>query len=161
MEESTDNSVELDLNSNENLASRWDRLWASLIDGLILMAIIFPVMYMTGGFDGISEGVQPSFGYSISIGLLAITVFFLINGKSLINEGKTIGKRHLGIKITALDGSLATVKKHLIKRYAFYFLLGHTPFIGQIISNVNILFIFGKNKRCIHDYVAGTKVIKS
>jgi len=143
------------------LASRWERLWAALIDGLILMAIVLPVMYLTGGFDGISEGVAPSFGYSLGLGSLAIVVFFVINGKLLINEGQTIGKRNQGIKISALDGSLANVKDHLIKRYSFYFLVGYIPFIGQIISNVNVLFIFGKNKRCIHDYVAGTQVIKS
>jgi len=31
--------------------------------------------------------------------------------------------------------------------------------VGQILSTLNILFIFGKNKRCVHDIAAGTKVV--
>lgn len=144
-----------------NTASRWNRLWAALIDALILMVILMPVVYLTGGFDGASQGIQPSLGYSLVMGLLGIVVFVLINGKLLSTNGQTIGKRALGIKIVTLSGELPSVKQHLLKRYGIYFLLAQLPVIGQILSTVNILVIFGKKKRCGHDYVAGTTVINS
>ena len=142
-----------------NTASRWDRLWASLIDSLIMMVVVIPVMYFTGGFDGISEGVQPSLWYSLFMSLLGIGVFFLINWKLLSVSGQTIGKRTMGIKIVTLTGDLPGVKEHLLKRYGVYFLLGQVPIVGRFLSIANALVIFGKQKRCGHDFVAGTKVV--
>ena len=36
------------------LASRWSRLAAAIIDGFIYMPIMLPLMYFTGGFDGVT-----------------------------------------------------------------------------------------------------------
>lgn len=138
------------------LASRWDRLWASIIDGLMIMAVTIPLIYFTGGFD---DSKEPSLVYLLLVTLVATAVFFLINGKLLASSGQTVGKRFLGIKIVALDGAKADVQPHLIKRYAFYMMIGVLPVIGTILSNINILFIFGKSKRCLHDHIAATKVI--
>lgn len=146
-------------NENNALASRWKRLWASMLDGLIMLAVILPTMYFTGGFDGMSKGVQPSFEYSLMITTLGIVAFIIININLLVNYGQTVGKKVLGIKIVDLDGNLPGMKKHLLKRYAMYFLPDQVPVVGQIFSMINILFIFGKQKRCIHDFVAGTKVV--
>ncbi len=140
-------------------ASRWDRFWASLIDSLIMMVVVIPVMFFTGGFDGIAEGIRPSLGYSLFIALLGIGVFFLINWKLLSVSGQTIGKRTVGIKIVTLTGDLPGFKEHLLKRYGVYLLLGHVPIVGQFLSIGNVLFIFGKQKRCGHDFVAGTTVV--
>lgn len=146
-------------NENNALASRWKRLWASILDGLIMSVVTVPAMYFTGGFDGIAKGVQPSFEYTLMIAVIGIVAFVIINIKLLVNHGQTIGKKVLGIKIVDLDGNLPGMKKHLLKRYAVYFLPGQIPFGGQIFSMINILFIFGKEKRCIHDLVAETKVV--
>jgi uncharacterized RDD family membrane protein YckC len=107
------------------------------------------------------EGVQRSIGYNLVIGLLGLGVFILINGKLLIANGQTIGKKLLGIRIVDLNGDLPELKKHLIKRYAVFFIPGQVPAIGQFFSIINILFIFGKQKRCVHDLAAGTKVVEA
>lgn len=142
-----------------NLASRWKRFWASLLDGLTISVVTVPVMYFTGGFDGISTGAQPSLEYSLMVGVLGLVVFFAINTKLLINSGQTIGKKVLGIKIVDLEGKLPTLKDLILKRYSVYFIPGQIPVGGPIFSLLNILFIFGKQRRCIHDYAAGTKVV--
>jgi uncharacterized RDD family membrane protein YckC len=71
----------------------------------------------------------------------------------------SIIKRTLGIKIVTLSGGLPSLKEHLLKKYCIYFFLGCIPLIGQLLSMVNIAIIFGKQKRCGHDLVAGTKVV--
>ena len=145
-----------------NLASRWQRLGASILDGLMMMVITVPVMFFTGGFDGITDPThQQSLLYSVSMAILGFVVFFGINFKFLINSGQTIGKKALGIKIADMGGNLPTLKGHLLKRYAIYFVPAQIPVVGQIFSLVNILFIFGRQKRCLHDLVGGTQVIKS
>lgn len=35
----------------------------------------------------------------------------------------------------------------------------YIPVIGQYISILNYLFVFRKNRRCLHDLIAGTQVI--
>jgi len=140
-------------------ASRWSRLGASLIDTLSIMIIALPVMYFTGGFDGITSGIRPSFGYNLAMAVLTICVFLAINGKSLATQGQTLGKKILDIKIVDLEGNLPKVKQHLVVRYAAYMIPGQIPVVGPFINIINILFIFGSQKRCAHDYIAGTKVV--
>ena len=144
---------------NNMLASRWKRFWASMLDGLIMGLVTLPAMYFTGGFDSIVKGIDPSFEYMLMIAAIGLVAFVIINIKLLINHGQTVGKKVLGIKIVDLDGGLPGLKKHLFKRYAVYFLPGQIPLVGQLFSMINILFIFGKEKRCIHDFVAKTKVV--
>ena len=146
--------------NDQDLASRGSRLGASLLDSLIMMLFMIPVMFFTGGFDGISEGTQPSLSYNLAMGLLGLIVFVLINFKLLKDKGQTVGKRIVGIKIVDMAGNQATWGHNLTKRYAIFFIPGQVPLIGQIFSIVNVLFIFGKEKRCIHDYGAGTQVVK-
>ncbi len=147
-------------NENQVLASRWQRSWASLLDTLIIMVVVIPVMYLTGALDGVLKGVEPSTSYNILMGLFSLGVFAFLNGGLLVKKGQTIGKRLVGIKIVDLNGSLPTLKQHLIKRYAVYLFPGQIPVVGFIFSLVNLLFIFGEERRCIHDYAAGTKVVK-
>ena len=142
------------------LASRWKRLGANLVDTLIMMLFIMPLMYFLGFFEGITAGVQPSFIASLGVGVFGILVFIVLNGKLLVNYGQTIGKRALKIRIVDIDGNPPTVNDHLIKRYAVFFLPGQVPIVGQLFSIVNVFFIFGEQKRCIHDLVAKTKVVE-
>jgi uncharacterized RDD family membrane protein YckC len=144
----------------QTLASRWARLGASLIDSLIISVIVLPVMYFTGGFDGVSTGVQPSIGYSLIMGLLSIGVFLVINYRSLVASGQTVGKKVLEIKIVDLDGNLPTLRDHLLKRYGVYMLTAQVPMVGPVLNLINICFIFGAEKRCVHDLIAKTKVVK-
>ncbi len=141
------------------LASRWSRFWASLVDGLIMALITIPVMYFTGGFETIDDKlVEQSFLYTTLIASLGLIIFILVNYRLLINNGQTIGKKLLKIKIVNLDNNLPT-KDILLTRYLVYFIPSYIPVIGSWLSIINILTIFGKEKRCIHDYVAKTRVI--
>lgn len=146
--------------SEKPLASRWARLGASIIDSVILMLIVVPVMYFTGGFDSIMEGREPGFVYMFAMGVLSLIVFFVINYRFLIGSGQTIGKKVFEIKIVDLNGNLPVFQPQLLIRYAVYSLPGQIPFVGSLFSLINILFIFTKDKRCIHDLIAKTKVVK-
>jgi len=146
--------------SEKPLASRWARLGASLIDSIIMMIVVLPAMYFTGGFEGIMEGREPGFVYTFSIGILSFIVFFAINYRFLVTTGQTIGKKALEIKIVDLNGNTPQFQPQLLIRYAVYLLPGQIPVAGQIFSVINVLFIFGAKKRCIHDLVAKTKVVQ-
>lgn len=152
---------ETEVDSVSNLASRWSRLGASLIDSFIMMLFLMPMMYFFGWFELIANGEQPSFLYTLAFGLLGIIIFIAVNLKFLIGNGQTIGKKLLNIKIVDMDGAKADLQKHLLKRYATYFIPSQVPIVGGIFSFINILFIFRKDKRCVHDLAGGTQVVRS
>ena len=146
-------------NVNYNLASRWQRFLGSFIDGLVIGLITIPLMYFTGGFDGITEGHQPSLVYTLVMSLVGFVIFLGINYKFLKNDAQTIGKKAMKTKIVTNDGEQASFGRHIIKRYTLYNFLGMIPVIGHVLSLVNLVFIFGSAKRCGHDYFADTKVV--
>ncbi|WP_286239299.1 RDD family protein [Neptuniibacter halophilus] len=155
---------ELELPANQEarkrpLASRWSRLFASLIDSIVLMLVMVPLMFISGGMAGMMQ-VGDSLLYSLGMGISGIVIFLLINFNWLKKDGQTLGKKLLGIKIVSLDDQQAQVGDHLLKRYAVYFLPGQIPVLGQLFVLVNLLFIFGSEKRCVHDLAGGTKVVK-
>jgi uncharacterized RDD family membrane protein YckC len=142
------------------LGSRWSRLFASIIDGLLVGLVTLPLMYFTGGFDGISTGVEPGVLYTLGIGVAGLIVFVILNGKILLSSGQTIGKKALNIKIVDLEGNLPSANT-LLSRYGFYYGTQLIPVVGGFLALINVLFIFGAEKRCLHDQVAKTKVVNA
>jgi uncharacterized RDD family membrane protein YckC len=149
-----------DNNQTEILASRGKRLGASLIDGLISSAIIWPLIYFTVGFESISTGLE-NYGFTILWGAIGFVIFLILHGRYLTLYGQTIGKKVVGIKITDLEGSVPSFTKQILLRYGFTSLIGQVPFIGGLICLVDILFIFGAERRCLHDRVAKTMVLEA
>lgn len=141
------------------LASRWDRLGASILDGIIALCFMLPIMYFSGAIEGISKGIEQPMEYTLILNIIGLIVFALLHGLLLATKGQTIGKKIIGIKIVDLNGDLPKLQTHLLKRYAVYFIPSFVPIIGNFLSIINCLFIFGKEKRCVHDFVAGTKVV--
>lgn len=151
--------VKLEDHSESPLASRWLRLAGAIIDGVISLCVTIPMIFLIGGFDNITRGPLPGVTYSLVLSLASFIIFLLINYKFLKNDGQTIGKKVVKIKIVALDGSKALFSGHILKRYAFYNILALIPIVGLVLSIISDVIIFGSAKRCGHDYVGGTKVV--
>lgn len=141
------------------LASRWARLGAALIDSLIIAVVTLPVMYLTGGFEGLLEGRQPGTLYLFGIAFLGMIVYFAINYRFLIANGQTIGKKVLDIRIVDLNGNVPSFQWTLIVRYVVTAFPPQIPLVGQLLGLIDALFIFSKEKRCVHDLIAKTRVV--
>jgi uncharacterized RDD family membrane protein YckC len=145
---------------DENLASRWARLGASIIDSIILILPYAAILVLTDSWEDAA-----SQDYSVSEQLLFIPMglaqYLLVNGYLLHRRGQTVGKWVLGIKIVSFNTSktLPLWKVFLI-RYVPLGIVAMLPLVGVFLAIINDLFIFRKDKRCIHDHLAGTKVIK-
>ena len=146
--------------SELKLASRWRRLGAAMLDFVVVGILAASLMDVIGLDDMLNEAMMSSLVYSLVLGTLFSVLFLLINFKLLKDKGQTIGKKVVGIKIVNLAGGQATWGKNLSKRYATFLIPGQIPVIGSIFSLVNVLFVFGKKKRCIHDYAGSTQVVK-
>lgn len=147
---------------NSELASRWVRLGASLLDTLLLLVILLPVQYLTGAYDdlGADVGFTDNIGYNLIMGVLSVAVYAAINYKLLTSKGQTVGKMLVGTKIVSADANTLPTGTQLVRRYSIYLGLGLIPIIGGLISLVNVLFIFTEKKTCVHDIVANTLVVK-
>lgn len=144
-----------------DLASRWARLGAAILDGLLMMLVILPIGFALGVFDAITSGGTMSLGTTITMGLIGLGVFFLFNGYLLSTNGQTVGKKLLGIKIVDLDGKKPPFGRLIALRYAPVWLVSYIPVVGNFASLIDSLFIFRGDKRCIHDLIAGTQVVNA
>ena len=142
-----------------NPASRWKRLFGAIIDSLISMIIFVPVMYATGVLQQISSGESLNIVQQAALFVATWSVFLILNGYLLFKRGQTIGKVVMSTKIVDLSGNIPNFTKLLVLRYLILGVISQLPVIGALAGLANALFIFGRERRCLHDYMAGTRVI--
>jgi uncharacterized RDD family membrane protein YckC len=141
-------------------ASRGSRLGAVMLDGLVvfvpamLVAMIIPVF--GNGPDG-----RPSTGGVVVMGLLGLGLiaFMALQLVLLYRHGQTVGKKLVGIRIVRSDGSRAGLRRIFLLRSLVPGLIGAIPLIGPLFSLTDSLFIFGEERRCVHDLIADTIVV--
>lgn len=152
-----------------NLAKVRHRVMAYLID-FSLSLVIMAVMLSFSTIDVVSFLISGKLNAPISVNLFLLIQFFQMSLTigifvfiyyTLIPwrlNGQTIGKRMFRIRTVKVDGTsmdlLTIIIRELIGRlFVDYTTLG----IGMIVSY--LVMISRKDKRSIHDIIAGTKVI--
>ncbi|HJW08767.1 MAG TPA: RDD family protein [Holophagaceae bacterium] len=146
------------------LADRGTRLGAALLDGISWMVLFLPLVFLLilsgpGRTDG-GAGIHLVWELLLGAALIGLGIWNLI---WLHQNGQTIGKRILGIRIVRCNGERASLGRIFWLRGALTGAIGAIPFffLGRIFSLVDALFIFGQEKRCIHDVFADTIVIRA
>jgi len=144
-----------------DLASLSDRLAAAFVDGFIIGIPFMAALIAIFGFNGIKPMIENNRMLYFVIVTIIVQLFYLtVNGRLLYKYGQTIGKKYLEIKIVDLNNKLPVLSSSYGLRYFIPALFSFVPFIGRFLALIDILFIFRKDRRCIHDHIAGTKVIK-
>ncbi|MBI2313690.1 MAG: RDD family protein [Betaproteobacteria bacterium] len=139
------------------LAARGTRLRAFVIDGLLGV--------IAGGLTGFGAAAlsDQATGAAILLGagILLLIVLVIANLVLLYTRGQTIGKRVLGIRIVRPDGERAGFARLFFLRYLIPGAIQGIDYVGGVFFLVDSLFIFREPRRCIHDYLADTIVIKA
>ena len=130
-----------------------------MIDSIIMMVLIFPYIFLTGGLDQALSGQQMTKGQEVTLFSIGWIIYLILNGYLLYKKGQTIGKVIVKTRIVDFEDKVPNFGRLLIFRYFILGIVAHIPILGNIFVLVNVLFIFGKERRCIHDYMAGTLVI--
>lgn len=141
------------------LADRVQRFLAALIDGIIAMVVIVPTFIGLGLAD-LTATEPPSFVENLRNAILGFIIFVALHGYFLKEFGQTIGKKVMGIRIVGLDGRLRPIVDLLLKRYLILTAITLIPLVGFIVALVNVLMIFREDRRCGHDLIANTRVVK-
>lgn len=142
------------------IASLGKRFLAALVDTIIMVIIIIPLTLFIVGAATFDPNQESTLMFELLMGLVGIGIYLAVNYRLIVRQGQTIGKKVVGIRIVNERGEVPELNPSLLKRYAVYMLPGLVPLIGFLFSIVNILWIFGSERRCIHDLVANTWVVE-
>jgi uncharacterized RDD family membrane protein YckC len=147
-------------------ADRSTRLGAAILDGIIFIGMVYvPIIVFlivaamvapaepTRGFNSSDIMGFTGFGLAV-IGLIA---WCLLTYRNVRDNGQTIAKKMLNIKVVRSDGSPASVGRIFWLRNMANGALGVIPLYGL----VELLFIFGEAQQCLHDKIADTIVVKA
>jgi uncharacterized RDD family membrane protein YckC len=152
-----------EFSSGDELAGRWARLGAAIIDGIIMLAVVMPVMYMGGYMQAATAaaqaGEQVPFGTTLMWAVIGFVIFVVVQGFPLNATGQTWGKKALKIKIVDLAGNKPPLGRLLGLRYLPIQVASNVPMIGPVLALVDVLLIFRNDRRCGHDLIAGTRVV--
>ncbi len=142
------------------LAERGTRLAAQLLDGLAAIVIGIPILVgaLIGALVGGDEAASTLAIVGMVVGFIAFAFYQL---RLLAAEGQTIGKRAMKIRIVDIaDGTNPGFARTFFVRGVVTGIIGAIPGVGPLFAMVNILFIFRDDRRCIHDHLAKTVVVK-
>jgi uncharacterized RDD family membrane protein YckC len=142
------------------LADRGSRFVAAFLDGIIGGVIGIPVIVALGEWDYMVKGQLPPFGIVLTGGVIGVLGFLLIHGYFLKTNGQTVGKKAQGIRSANLDDTVPQFGRLIGLRYLPLWIVPFIPVVGIFLPTLDILFIFRSDRRCIHDLLAGTKVVK-
>jgi len=147
------------------VADRGDRLQAALIDLICVWMLLIPA----------SSTVLPPW-----LALVDVAIVAWVQGYLLVTRGQTIGKSLCDVRIVSAEGggrvgfvsvvvqrfvaplgiiALAQQPDALV-RIADRRLDFHVGGLGAVLLLLDLLAIFGPDRRCLHDYLAGTKVVR-
>ncbi|CAM5529942.1 RDD family protein [Rhodanobacter lindaniclasticus] len=145
----------------ERKAGRGKRLGAALLDGLINAIWALPMVWSLSMAADVKHGIKPAAPAMglLMLGLLLLLGVFVVNCVMLHRSGQTIGKRMLDIAIVRTDGSRMSLPRYLFIRVLPVGLLGAIPWVGWVVSLIDPLLIFGRDRRCLHDLIADTIVV--
>jgi uncharacterized RDD family membrane protein YckC len=146
----------------QELASRGARLGGAIVDSVISLVVVLPAVYMMGYLPAMVSGESGDLGLQLLIGALSLGLYILVNGYLLATSGQTIGKRIAGTRIVSVtDGRILPLVRLIALRSIPVGLAGLIPVIGTVLSIADVLMIFRADRRCAHDLIAGTKVVRA
>ena len=153
------------------LASRSMRLGASLIDAFIVGAVGAVGLATLSPLEELPEYAQ---------WLTWVGTYILLNGYLLVKRGQTLGKKLLRIRVVDAESKeIVSFWRVLVLRWLAWMMIVPLtillltiavlyPSLGflvllsillWVVAVLDPLFIFKKQRRCLHDYLAGTIVV--
>lgn len=164
----TGGEYDFSASENDELARRFTRFAAALVDGILILMVTGPVMLATGYYVR-AQTQQIGFFEQLGMSLFGMFVMLALNGYLLATRGQTIGKMLTKIQIVdAQSGKLLPFLRVYVYRYLWMlplvFIVAFIPGtaddqIVNLAAFINVIFIFGAARRCLHDYIAGSKVV--
>ena len=144
------------------LASRSIRLGAWLVDVFIVIISSMPVfmlVYIAAGILGFAI-LSPSEEFALGT-ITVFSTYALLNGYFLVKRGQTLGKMLLRIRIVDAESKeIVSFWRVFVLRWLVWILIALVPILS-VVTLLDPFFIFKKQRRCLHDYLARTIVVNN
>lgn len=129
-----------------NVGGFWIRVLGGLLDG-VMIGVFISLAIFVFNLDTGNPIVQSGEGIASLLYFVLVPAFWY---------GYTVGKRAVGVRIVKTDGSNPTVGTMLMR----YFVTGLIYVVTIGIAFIVSIFMVAirKDKRAVHDFVAGTYV---
>jgi uncharacterized RDD family membrane protein YckC len=147
-------------------ATRLSRLGATLVDALLgiaplgVMALLAPGAMLAGRMGPFLIGI-----FSMLVVSLALLITQIV---LLVRHGQTIGKKVLGIRMITSEGEIPSIWRVFFLRWLPFAVVSTVVELvfkvrgsGSIIHLLDVVLIFQPTRRCLHDLLADTHVIKA
>ena len=141
------------------LATRGNRLAAAIIDVPIGAALLWVVSQVTP-FNPWADAGEGMWSLHVLGPLAGLGIFVAVHGWLLVTRGQTVGKMLMKIRIVRSDGAKVSPGR-LGLRYGIGWLVSVVPALGQAWGLVDALLIFRASRRCLHDLIADTIVVRA
>jgi uncharacterized RDD family membrane protein YckC len=142
------------------LAGRGRRLVASLIDVLLVPTLAIFIMHVTGVLEHAADW-STSGRPVLRMFALGVVGYLILNVWLLWKRGQTVGKAIMGIVIVSTkSGNKAPFWRLAIRSLFFPTLYLVVWPLAAAFPLIDQVLIFGKRRRCGHDYLCGTSVVK-
>jgi len=143
-------------------ADRGTRLGAAILDGIIFTVMVYLPAVTAAVFGGVAaRGANDSFGAimigGFAIALVGFGVWAWLTIKYVVANGQSIAKKLVAIKVVRADGSPISLGRIFWLRNILNGVISLIPLYGII----DLLFIFGESRQCLHDKIADTIVVKA
>ena len=148
-----------DVRGEFELAGRLIRLGTCIVDTLISLVWSVPMIIAFG------IGEKAMRGESVrmeTLGVTAVSTPFClaVNGYFLATNDQTLRKKLRGIRIADMSGVNPGLAKIFFARMLLVTVAVSIPVAGNVLPLLDVLFIFGASRCCIHDLIAGTQGLK-
>jgi uncharacterized RDD family membrane protein YckC len=81
-------------------------------------------------------------------------------GASVFGQAAELAERGTRLWAITMDGSRISFGTGVFLRNWISKLIGSVPYLGTVFHLADCLFIFREDRRCIHDHIAGTRVVR-
>ena len=142
---------------------RIQRMAATGLDWALITVVTLLVILATGVLEHAED--YANVGQSaVNAVLCGLPAYLILNGWLLWTRGQTAGKAAMGLMIVDHQtGNCASFWKLLFVRALIPVVVVAVGFIWELLwllVLIEFCFIFRKDQRCLHDWIAGTRVVK-
>ena len=146
------------------------RFTAALIDGVLQWICWMPASIAASriisdrladheslSLEMVFNASAESFGKSVPFLAMLVVVQTVL----LCRRSQSVGKLLMGLRIVSIqDGAPAGPLRAYVLRGLLTWVIECVPLVGKLYWLVDSFSIFREDQRCIHDLIAGTKVVK-
>ena len=141
--------------SHATLASRSTRFFGALLDGIMMLAGGIPGGILFLATLENDDATTMAGAVAMGAGVIAVAI---VNWVMITQRGQSIAKRILGMRIIVRDtGELPGFLRGVLLRVWLPAAINQAC---NLFSLVDALWIFGDERRCLHDLIAGTIVVE-